>query len=253
MMGAELFDLVWVQAIVLFFSRFAWTLFAVGFLVSLCEFGVEFQSGRASFRDNAMNLGKGFVACSLFSTLPVAAYRWAVTTQGILALDIANAIQPGLPTTAGEIAQSAVNAINTPNSTNVFFALFALIMMGYCTVKIFFANLKRGGILLVQIAVGSLYMFSIPRGYIDGFMAWCKQIIGLCLTAFLQNTILVAGLLVFGDHMLLGLGLMLSASEIPRIAGQFGLETGTRTNMMSAVYATQQAVNITRTIASVAK
>ena len=62
--------------------------------------------------------------------------------------------------------------------------LFILIMMGYAVIKVFFANLKRGGILLIQIAVGSLYMFSVPRGYMDGFVSWCKQIIGLCLTGY---------------------------------------------------------------------
>lgn len=82
----------------------------------------------------------------------------------------------------------------------------------------------------------------------DGFIQWCKQIIGLCLTAFLQATILIAGLMVFKDHALLGLGLMLSAGEIPRIAGTFGLDTTTRANIMSAVYTAQAAVNTTRTI-----
>ena len=93
-------------------------------------------------------------------------------------------------------------------------------------------------------------MFSVPRGYIDGFTQWCKQVIGLCLTAFLQATILVAGLLVFKDHLLLGLGLMLSANEVPRIAGTFGLDTSTRANIMSAVYTAQTAVNTTRSIAA---
>ena len=68
----------------------------------------------------------------------------------------------------------------------------------------FFDNLKRGGILLIQIAVGSLYMFSIARGSLDGFTQWIRQVIGLCLTAFLQSTILVAGLMAFRDHALLG-------------------------------------------------
>jgi hypothetical protein len=136
----------------------------------------------------------------------------------------------------------------------MIFGLFIMIMMGYCVIKIFFANLKRGGILLIQIAVGSMYMFSIPRGYIDGFVGWCKQVIGICLTAFLQTTILVAGLMVFNTSALLGLGLMLSASEIPRIAGQFGLDTSTRANFMSVFYATQQAISITKTVvAAVAK
>ena len=81
-----------------------------------------------------------------------------------------------------------------------------------------------------------------------GGIQWIKQVIGLCLTAFLQSTILVAGLMVFKDHALLGLGLMLSAGEVPRIAGTFGLDTTTRANIMSAVYTAQAAVNTTRTI-----
>ena len=126
--------------------------------------------------------------------------------------------------------------------------IFLLILMGYAIIKVFFANLKRGGILLIQISVGSLYMFSVPRGYMDGFVQWCKQVIGLCLTTFLQATVLIAGLMVVKDHALLGIGLMLSAGEIPRIAGQFGLETGTRANIMGAVYAAQSAINMTRTV-----
>ena len=72
--------------------------------------------------------------------------------------------------------------------------------------------------------------------------------LGLCLTAFLQATILIAGLMVLKDHALLGLGLMLSAGEVPRIAGQFGLDTNTRANIMSTVYAAQSAINMTRTV-----
>ena len=137
--------------------------------------------------------------------------------------------------------------------TNPIMLLFAMILMAYAVIKVFFSNLKRGGILLIQIAVGSLYMFSIPRGYTDGFTQWCKQVIGLCLTAFLQATILVAGLMVFSDKALLGLGLMLAAGEVPRTAGAFGLDTTTRANIMSAVYTAQAAVNTTRTIVQAVK
>ena len=51
-----------------------------------------------------------------------------------------------------------------------------------------------------------------------------------------------------GCLALLGLGLMLSAGEVPRICGAFGLDTSTRANIMSAVYAAQSAVNTTRTV-----
>ena len=46
-MGAELFSMDWVQAIVLFFSYFAWSLYGIGLVVSVCEFGIEYQTGRA--------------------------------------------------------------------------------------------------------------------------------------------------------------------------------------------------------------
>ena len=137
--------------------------------------------------------------------------------------------------------------------TNPIMLLFAMIFMAYAVIKVFFSNLKRGGILLIQIAVGSLYMFSIPRGYTDGFTQWCKQVIGLCLSAFLQATILVAGLMVFSDKALLGLGLMLAAGEVPRIAGAFGLDTTTISNLISAVYTALAALNTTRTIVQAAK
>ena len=94
----------------------------------------------------------------------------------------------------------------------------------------FFANIKRGGILLIQIAVGSLYMFSVPRGYADGFNQWCKQVIAICLTAFMQTTLLFLGLMTFPNNMLLGLGIMLAANEVPRIAQQFGLDSSVRVN-----------------------
>ena len=108
-----------------------------------------------------------------------------------------------------------------------------MILFGYCTVKVVFANIKRGGIMLCQIAVGSLYMFGVPRGYTDGFYSWCKQVIATCLTAFLQTTILYLGLLTYTQHALLAVGICLSANEVPRIAQMYGLDTSVRVNMMS--------------------
>lgn len=258
-MGADLFELNWVQSIVLFFSYLAWALYAVGLVVAVFECGIEYQNGRGSVKETSLNAIKGFMAVGLFTTVPVELYKLCVSLQGGFTAGITGlgedfgTVASGIITSlqdAGTWEQAAnagvLGGLNT--ITSPILMIFILIMMGYAIIKVFFANLKRGGILLIQIAVGSLYMFSIPRGYIDGFVSWSKQVIGLCLTAFLQATILIAGLMVFKDHALLGLGLMLSAGEIPRIAGQFGLDTGTRANVMGAVYAAQGAVNLTRTV-----
>ena len=106
--------------------------------------------------------------------------------------------------------------------------------------------LLLSAVLLVQIAVGSLYMFSVPRGYADGFSQWVRQVLAICFTAFLQTTLLYMGLMTMQSHMLLGLGIMLSANEVPRIAQQFGLDSSVRVNMMSVVHTTSTAVNLAR-------
>ena len=259
-MGVELFELEWVEAIVLFFSRLGWSLFGVSLVVSAFQCGIEYASGKgANVQETGLNIIKGFLAVSLFTTVPVRLYALSVSLQGTFSAGLT-----GAGDSIGTVGQNIVTELRSVESLadmagNPFFGLgaitspimivFCIILMAYAVIKVFFANLKRGGILLIQIAVGSLYMFSIPRGYIDGFVQWIKQVIGLCLTAFLQSTILVAGLMVFREHALLGLGLMLSAGEVPRIAGTFGLDTSTKANIMSAVYTAQAAVNTTRTVA----
>ncbi len=258
-MGVELFDLPWVQAVVTFFNQLGWALFGVSLVVSCFEFGIEYSSGRGNLRHTAINCLKGFMAVSLFSAVPVRLYALSVSLQasftaGITGLgnigDVGQGIIDKLTTPEGLI-ESGVDFIFNGPSFNPIMMLFCVILMAYAVIKVFFANLKRGGILLIQVAVGSLYMFSVPRGYSDGFTQWCKQIVGLCLTAFLQATILVAGLMVFSDHALLGLGLMLSAGEVPRIAGAFGLDTSTKASLTSAVHTAQMAVNTTKVVASV--
>ena len=256
-MGVELFDLPWVQAIVGFFSKLAWALFAVSLIVCAFECAVEYSGGRGNVRQTVMNIIKGFMAVSLFTVVPVRLYALSVSLQGTLSQTISGC------TSIGELANTILDDFNGYDTLSTMVGqpllgfgviksavmiLFAVIFMAYAVFKVFFANLKRGGILLIQIAVGSLYMFSIPRGYGDGFIQWMKQVIGLCLTAFLQSTILIAGLLVFKTNAILGLGLMLSAGEVPRIAGTFGLDTTTRANIMSAVYTAQAAINTTKTI-----
>lgn len=258
-MGVELFEMSWVQSIVLFFSYLAWALYGTGLVVSAFETGIDYQSGRGSIKDSLLNALKGFMAVSLFTTVPIELYKLSVSLQASLTSGITG-YGSGIDTLATNIINelSVAGTAEEALSAGVFgglgaitspiLLLFIIIMMGYAIIKVFFSNLKRGGILLIQISVGSLYMFSVPRGYMDGFVQWCKQVIGLCLTTFLQATILVAGLMVIPDHCLLGLGLMLSAGEVPRICGAFGLDTSTKANIMSAVYTAQAAVNTTKTI-----
>jgi len=250
-MGASIFDLAWIKAITDFFGYFGWALFAVGLVMAAFDCAIDAQNGKMTIRETALNVIKGFIACGLFTTLPVELYKFAVSVQGTFSTELSQIFQN---TISFDLATMLMNLLGGDMfKTSGIYNLVLLIMIGYCVIKVFFSNIKRGGILLVQIAIGSLYMFSVPRGYMDGFIAWCKQVVALCVTAFLQTIVLVAGLETFNTSMLLGVGLMLSATEIPRIAGHFGLETGTKANFMSVAYTAQSAINLVRQVAVAVK
>lgn len=253
-MGAEMFELEWVKATVQLFTMFGWALFAAGTVVAVFDVAVEYQNGRASVKTTAINVLKGFFACSLIGTVPVQLYKFCITLQNTFARDL-SALTSSTKSLdiSGESSSVLEGSFAVSTQTTVgLLNILCLIAFAYCVVKIFFANIKRGGILLIQIAVGSLYMFSVPRGYQDGFNQWMKQIAALCLTAFMQTTLLFLGLLTFPDNMLLGLGIMLSANEVPRIAQQFGLDSSVKVNVMNVMHATTTAVNMTRAIARAA-
>ena len=249
-MGVEIFELPWVAAVVRLFSQFGWALFAVGMVVAVFDTAIESQNGRASPKTTAMNVLKGFLAAGLFSVAPVALYQFCISLQGTFLGEL-TAIMAGGRSLA--LDEQSINILEGSFRVSLdvnlkLFNLLALIAFSYCVIKIFFANLKRGGIMLIQIAVGSLYLFSVPRGYSDGFWQWSKQVAALCLTAFMQTTLLFLGLLTFPDHMLLGLGVMLAAGEVPRIAQQFGLDTSAKFNLSSVVHMSSTAVNLARQI-----
>ena len=237
-MGVELFELEWVEAILLFFSRLAWALFAVSVVVCAFECGIEYSAGKGNLQQTALNIIKGFLAVSLFTVAPVRLYALSVSLQSTFAAGLT-----GAGRSIGDVGQDIITELSEVQTladvldrshfglgtlTSPIMLLFCVILMAYAVIKVFFANLKRGGILLIQIAVGSLYMF-------------------------LQSTILVAGLMVFKDHALMGVGLMLSAGEVPRIAGSFGVDTTTKTNFSSAVYTARSAVSVARTLAAVVR
>lgn len=248
-MGSDLFGLPWVNQIVTLFSLLGWALFVVGIIVALFDFAIESQNGRGDPKALAMNIIKGFMAASLFTVVPVKLYGLAVAMQSSMSADMTGLVSPEGSGTLLDACLGAVGDMMFGPLLNILI----IIMFGYSVIKVFFASLKRGGILLIQIAVGAMYMFSIPRGYTDGFVMWVKQVIATCLTAFLQSTMLVCGLILFKDYWLLGLGVMLAAAEIPRIAGLFGLETAARPNINGVVHTAQSAVHLATMVKTAVK
>ncbi len=249
-MGAEIFELNWVKATVELFTLLGWSLFVVGVVVAVFDVAIEYQHGRADIRTTAINVLKGFFACSLIGIVPIELYKFCISLQNTFSHDLSAifASEQSFSFSAKSMSVLVGSFATGMNMSPNLYNLLMLIAFAYCVVKIFFQNIKRGGILLVQMTVGALYMFSVPRGYTEGFVQWMKQVVAICLTAFMQTTLLFLGLLTFPDHKILGLGIMLVANEVPRIAQQFGLDSSAKFNVMSVVYGTSSAVNLGRTL-----
>lgn len=190
--GSDLFRLPWVQSLVNFFYILGWALFAIGLVVSISDMVIEYSNGKGDVKTTAINWLKAVLAVSLFTILPERLYNFAVYTQDSVSRSIIDQV-------TDENYYHHLVEFNV-NFVNVIFILMIL----YATVKVFFANVKRGGILLTLIGVGSLYMLNLPRGYSDGFNGWIKQVIALCFTSFMQTTLFFTGLITIQSDWLIG-------------------------------------------------
>ena len=227
---ADIFAIPWVEAFIMLFHHIGWILFVCGLIVAVFDTAIGYENGQANIKGTCLNVMKGFFAASLITVVPQRLYTFCISLQGTFASDL---LASFIGSTSDTVAGTALSVVVALASDVSLFSLFFIILFGYCTIKVVFANIKRGGILLCQIAIGSLYMFSVPRGYTDGFVGWVKQVIATCLTAFLQTTILYIGLLTYTQHALLAVGICLSANEVPRIAQMYGLDTSVRVNMVN--------------------
>ena len=252
--GAEIFELGWVQAAIALFVKFGWGLYVVGVVVAVFDVAVEYQHGRANIRSCSINILKGFFACSLIGTVPVELYKFCITLQYTFSKNLVDAYVLSNRVDFPKLVADVFNKIfDLETGHQGFIDLVFLFAFAYCVIKLFFQNLKRGGILMIQIAVGTLYMFSVPRGYTDGFNQWMKQVIAICLTALLQTTLFYLGLLTMSDQLILGLGIMFAANEVPRIAQQFGLDSSVKVNMMSVVHTATTTASLVRAVGKAVK
>lgn len=227
---ADIFTIPWVEAFIMLFHHIGWILFVCGLVVAVFDTAIGYENGQANIKNTCLDVLKGFFAASLITVVPQRLYSFSVSLQHTFSIDLTRAMLQNSSTDVMEASTSVIDTLSADVSPS---SLFFIILFGYCVIKVILANVKRGGILLCQIAVGSLYMFSVPRGYTDGFAGWCKQVIATCLTAFLQTSILYLGLITFQEHPIVSVGLCLSSSEVPRIAQMFGLDTSIKVNMMS--------------------
>ena len=87
-MGADIFELNWIQATIKLFTLFGWALFVAGVVVAVFDTAIEYQNGRASIKTTAINVLKGFFACSLIGVVPVKLYKFCISLQNTFSHDL---------------------------------------------------------------------------------------------------------------------------------------------------------------------
>lgn len=222
--------------------------FGVGF--SFADWAIKKQDNIAdTVMDTFKNMFLGFFALSGFISIPILLLKFTN--------EICLQISSNMSSAANEYFWEEIFTFEFETDLSGFFGykygtFIFIIIMFICVARLFFANIKRGGILLILIFICPFHLFSVPRGYTDSFFSWCKQVIGLCITAFIQNFLVTLSFVVFAfsDNkvfdMVVTVGIALSAFEAPRILTQFGLDTSMRTNVSQAIYGISGAMNIIR-------
>lgn len=232
--SSSVFNYSWFKVTASLFSRFGMLMFAVGVVLTFVDAGIEYRRRGIDLSGTMLNLGKGLIAVGLFAAIPVPLFNFCTNIQSVI-----------LDTLAIEWNfQETVDALQELLTSEGVLIIMIVIMI-VLIFLIYLDSLKRGGILLVLICIGSLHMISVPRGYLDNFYSWCKQVIALCLTVLLQNLLLFCGLMIVPTQVFLGLGVMFAAKEVPRICAQFGLDTSVKasfTNIAMGANASVQAV-----------
>lgn len=284
----DLFSNSIISAILNFFSMLAWGLGLLGAGIAVMDFCVSYRTGGGgSFLGTGMNMLRLLIALLTFSSIPVLLFQFSMDIYGSVRAAAVGSMS-GSSASISDLAKGAIDSMfqsvygSLPSTqltggiwsflkqlqdgfqmtdvtdaafnTNAnWWALIQLAVIVWAIFKIFFGNLKRSGILLIQICVGSLHMFSLARGYTDGFSAWCKQVAATCFTAFVQNLLYLLALIMLQDtettNLYFGFGLMLVAAEVPRIAQMFGMDTSTRGNIGSVVHTTSSVFMLVKQFA----
>ena len=109
--------------------------------------GIESQSGRVNVKTAALNILKGFFACALVSVVPIELYKFCVTLQNTFAGDLTRIFAGSQAASFGEFVAFVLRtAFLLPDTATAGLKLLCfLIAFAYCTIKVFFANIKQIG------------------------------------------------------------------------------------------------------------
>ena len=89
-MGADIFDLAWIQATVRLFTLIGWGLFVAGLVVAIFDMAIDYQNGNANIKNTCLHILMGFMVCSMLGVVPIRLYKFCITLQNTFSHDLAS-------------------------------------------------------------------------------------------------------------------------------------------------------------------
>jgi hypothetical protein len=232
--GLVIFDQPVIQGIIAKIYTIGLGLWGIGCILAVFDLAIQYTKGSSGgVMDYCLNFVKGFLAANLFYALPVPVYKlfvkmgenigYAITGSTLFYSDMW-----GSDAFTGNLLTGAVRAL---------LILVVHLIMLICLIIVYFKFLKRGFELFVMIVMGCMYMISIPRGYMDGFVDWSKQTIGIGLSACLQIIAVALGSKMCVDHLFLGLAIFMASGNVDRLMQRFGIVQSASVNVFSIIHA----------------
>lgn len=217
--ATDLFSLEVVKLLIKGAKNVGAMLWGVGVVYAVFDMAIQYSRGRGGPQDLALNFVRSYAAVLLFTVLPVPFYQAMLTYGG----KIGGALASGGASLDFTLDFEAVYESMVGAAFDVVVELLLLIILFVLTLLNAFALLKRSFFAFCLTIFGCVHMFSVPRGYGDGFLDWCKQLIGLGFGAFLHMVMLgMSSYLLCEGHYIMGWAGMLVGPAIDPLLQRYG-------------------------------
>lgn len=283
-LSINFFSNEFIQAIVNFFTLFAWGLGLTGAAIAIMDFAVSYQTGGGgSFTGTGMNMLRLLVALLTFSSIPILLFQTSMDIYGTVRSVVVGSMD-GATVSITDLVKGAVQSmfksvygtLPPVKIANGIWEFLKKLTDGFQATDPADAALPQmptgGRLFAYHSGVGNLqdflfqpqtrrylpranlcrtmHMLALARGYTDGFGSWCKQVAVLCFTAFVQNLLYLLAIIMMQDaassSLYFSLGLLLVAAEVPRIAQMFGLDTSARFSLGNAAHNVSSVVSLVK-------
>lgn len=233
----DLFSNSIVTNILLLFEYIGYILFAVGVLFGIANVYIEYLENESlNVHLFIMNVIKAIIAMAFLKVGAI----WLYDLSNIINSSVSQIVS--VPNYNNQVS-NINSALGSDTSINVVWLVIIGLIVLFGLITSLVQIMKRGGLYMAQIILGYVYVFSIPSGNVDGFIEWCKTTASIAITNILQTALLYVGLALMSNDitkLFLGLGLIMSASSVEKIAGRFGMaasKSGRSPNMMAPMMA----------------